>query len=83
MAALVICLWLIASVVTYFIEEVAVLCCDRTQWTRTNKVVIAIWALILGPFAMVFAFEVLLLAEMAEGMAHQHPLVFRHTQKTR
>ncbi len=78
MAALVICLWLIASVVTYFIEEVAVLCCDRTQWTHTNKVVIAIWALILGPFAMVFAFEVLLLAEMAEGMAHRPPLVFKH-----
>jgi hypothetical protein len=80
MTALGICLWLISSVITYYIEEVAVLCCDRTQWTRTNKVVIAIWALMLGPFAMVFAFEVLLLAEMAEGVAHRHPLVFRHPQ---
>jgi hypothetical protein len=82
MTALGICLWLTASVITYYIEEVAVLCCDRTQWTRTNKVVIAIWALMLGPFAMIFAFEVLLLAEMAEGAAHQHPLVFRHPQST-
>jgi hypothetical protein len=31
---------------------------------------------------MVFAFEVLLLAEMAEGAAHRHPLVFRHPQSS-
>ena len=34
MATLGICLWLIAAVITYYIEEVAVLCCDRSQWTR-------------------------------------------------
>lgn len=78
MATLGICLWLIAALITYFIDELAVLCCDRTQWTRTNKAVIAVWALLLGPFAMIIAFEVLLLAEMAEGMAHRHPLVFKH-----
>ena len=71
-------LWLLASVITYYIEEVAVLCCDPTQWNHTNRVVIAVWSLILGPFALVIALEVLLLAEMAEGVAHKHPLVFRH-----
>ncbi len=78
MAVLGICFWVIASVVTYYIEEVAVLCCDPTQWNHTNKIVVAIWALVLGPFALVIALEVLLLAEMAEGVAHRHPLVFRH-----
>lgn len=71
-------LWLLTSLITYFIEEAAVLCCDRTQWTHTNRVVIAVWSLMLGPFALVIALEVLFLAEMAEGIAHKHPLVFRH-----
>ena len=78
MVMLAIGLWLIASLVTYYIEEVAVLCCDPTQWNHTNKVVVAIWALVLGPFALVIALEVLLLAEMAEGVAHRRPLIFRH-----
>jgi hypothetical protein len=80
MTTLGICLWLIASVITYYIEEVAVRCCDPTQWNHTNKIVVAIWALILGPFALIIALQVLLLAEMAEGVAHRRPLVFKHQQ---
>ena len=73
-----ICIWLISAILAYFVEEVAVLCCDRREWDRKNSIVIAIWSLLLGPFALVISLEVLLLAEMAEGMAHKRMLCHRH-----
>ena len=60
-------IWLVSAVFAYYFVEVAVFCCDPTQWNHINKIVVGIWAWVLGPFAMVIAFEILLLAEMAEG----------------
>ena len=71
MAALVISIWLISALFAYFIDGIAVNCCDRHQWTTRNRGVIAVWCLLLGPFALVIALEVLFLAEMAEGLSHR------------
>ena len=71
MATLVTSIWLISALLAYFLDGIAVNCCDTHQWTTRNREAIAVWCLLLGPFALVIALEVLLLAEMAEGLSHR------------
>ncbi len=71
MTSLGVCLWLVSALAAYFLDGIAVSCCDQHQWTARNREAVAIWSLLLGPFALIIALEVLFLAEMAEGLSHR------------
>lgn len=70
MISLGVCIWLISALFAYFLDGFAFSCCDKHLWTPRNREVVAIWSLLLGPFALIIALEFLLLTEMAEGLAH-------------
>jgi len=70
MALVGISIWLASAFLAYFIAEVTVLCCDRTQWDHTGRVAIGVYCLILGPIALIIFLEMLILAEGGKEIEH-------------
>lgn len=69
--------WVISAVLAYFVAEVMVLCCDRRDWDRTHKRLIACGSILLGPMALLLSLKALLFIIMAKDADHRFTLHFR------
>ena len=74
MALLGVCIWLVSAVLAYLVAEVAVICCDRREWDRSNRVVIAIYCLLFGPISLIIFLEILIFAEGGKEIEHHRTL---------
>ncbi|MFC1763926.1 hypothetical protein ACFL6U_17855 [Planctomycetota bacterium] len=77
MAYLGVGIWIVSAVISYFIGEAIVLCCDRREWDRPHKILIAVESALLGPVALIIFLQALMWMEMAKDAPHRYRLHFK------
>jgi len=70
LAGLVVSIWVLSGVVAYFVTEAAVLHSERQAWDRPARECALVCSALLGPLYLVISAELLLLAMIGEGLAH-------------
>ncbi|MCJ7730104.1 MAG: hypothetical protein MUO27_09545 [Sedimentisphaerales bacterium] len=68
MAVVWVLIWVLTSLVAYFLTEGACLCCGRGLWDKPTKEFAAICSILLGPVFLVISAELLLLAAIGRGL---------------
>ncbi len=62
--------WVLSGVLAYFATEAAVLHSERQRWDRPARECALACSVLLGPLYLVISAELLLLAMIGEGLAH-------------
>jgi len=63
-------IWILSGVLAYFATEAVVHHCDRQVWDRATRELALVCSALLGPVYLLISVELLLFADMGEGLAH-------------
>ncbi len=77
LAGVVVSVWIFSGVLAYFATEAAVLHRKRQTWDRATRECTLACSAVLGPFYLVISAELLLLAPIGEGLAHDRSRRYR------
>ncbi len=70
-------IWVLTSVVAYFLTEAACLCCSKGSWDKSTREFAAICSILLGPVFLVISVELLLLAALGNGLTRGHHRMYK------
>lgn len=63
-------IWILSGVLAYFATEAAAIYCDRRAWDRGMREWALVCSVLLGPFYLLVAAELLFFALIGEGLSH-------------